>query len=223
MPIITDDGFKIDFDYYPALNPGSPAAILLPDTRCDRSSFGTFPGRLNEIGFNVLAMDFRYKDIIAKSENMAQQIHAIKEQDLDSLVDYDVKGAIEFLSGQINTDAKRICVVGTSLGSRVALSSAVRYGLEAMVLISLSGQEVFPGGVAVRTLLSEFGDKPALFITTENDWGNYNMAPADNRMYMNWVKGRGELKIWPGSEHGMEILERSEASQFILSWLKKNV
>lgn len=223
--ILTDDQTKLDFDYYPASGQDSPAVILLPDTRCDRKkSFGSFPQILNQAGFAVLAMDFRYKDLIARAGRKLQQIQTIQRQNLEVLVDQDVKSALDFLSRQHDVDPKRICLIGVSLGSRVALKAGVKYRPEALVLVSLSGDEVFmPGSGSIQQLLDEYGDRPILFMTSEKDWGNNYKAAEDNMRYITWVKGKGELKIWPGSGHGPDILQRSDASQFLLSWLKENI
>ena len=64
VALATGDQIKLDFDYYPAHRPNSPAVILLPDTRCDRKLFGSFPAMLNEAGFGVMAIDFKYKRAI---------------------------------------------------------------------------------------------------------------------------------------------------------------
>jgi dienelactone hydrolase len=224
VSLVTGDQIKLDFDYYPAHRPNSPTVILLPDTRCDRKLFGTISVTLNEAGFGVMAIDFRYKDLIARSGNMSNQIQTIKMQNFDVLVDQDVKSAIDFLSRQDGVDPKRICIIGTSLGSRVALKSGVNYSPKALVLISLSGQEVFTAGsTSIQQLLSEYGDKPILFMTSAKDWGNNYRAAEDNKLYMNWAKGKCELKIWPGSEHGVDILKSREAAQFVLSWLRQNI
>lgn len=223
-PLITGDQIKLDFDYYPAHKSNATTVILLPDTRCDRKNYGTFPVWLNEAGFGVMAIDFRYKDLIARSGNMSKQIQTIKRQNLDVLVDQDVKSAIDFLTRQNSVDTRRICIIGTSLGSRVALKSGVNYSPKALVLISLSGQEIFTtGSIPIQQLLSEYGDKPILFMTSEKDWGNNFRAAEDNKLYMKWVKGKCELKIWPGSKHGVDILKSGEAAQFVLLWLRQNI
>jgi predicted esterase len=141
--LVTGDQVKLDFDYYPAQQPNSPTVILLPDTRCDRKTFGTFPSKLNKAGFNVMAMDLRYKDLIAKARHMPQQIQTIQQQNFDVLVDQDLKSVLDFLSKQDGVDPNRICILGTSLGSRVALASGVKYKLKALVLVSLSSEELF--------------------------------------------------------------------------------
>jgi dienelactone hydrolase len=224
VALVTGDQIKLDFNYYPAHRPNSPTVILLPDTRCDRKLFGTFSAMLNEAGFGVISIDFRYKDLIARSGNMSNQIQTIQRQNLDVLVDQDVKSAIDFLSRQDGVDPKRICIIGASLGSRVALKSGVNYSPKALVLISLSGQEVFTAGsTSIQQLLSEYGDRPILFMTSAKDWGNNYRAAEDNKLYMNWAKGKCELKIWPGSEHGVDILKSREAAQFVLSWLRQNI
>jgi dienelactone hydrolase len=196
----------------------------LPDTRCDRKHFNTFPAKLSKAGFNVMAIDFRYRDLIARSGNMQQQVQTIQKQNLDVLVEQDVKSALDFLSKQNGVDLKRICILGTSLGSRIALKSGVQYKPRALILVSLSGEELFPTGkIFIKELLSEFGDKPILFMSSVKDWGNNFRAAENNKLYMGWVKGKCDLKIWPGSEHGIDILNISEAEQLVLSWLKQNL
>jgi dienelactone hydrolase len=222
--LVTGDQVKLDFDYYPAQQPNSPTVILLPDTRCDRKTFGTFPSKLNKAGFNVMAMDLRYKDLIAKARNVPQQLQTIQQQNLDIVVDQDLKSALDFLSKQDSVDSNRICILGTSLGSRVALASGVNYKLKALVLVSLSGEELFTTRkTPIKELLIEYGDKPILFMSATKDWGNNFKAPEDNKQYMNWVKGKCELKIWPISGHGVEILNFNEAETFVLAWLKNNI
>ena len=83
---------------------------------------------------------------------------------------------------------------------------------------------MFPAGkILIKELLSEFGDKPILFMSSVKDWGNNFRAAENNKLYMGWVKGKCDLKIWPGSEHGIDILNISEAEQLVLSWLKQNL
>jgi dienelactone hydrolase len=222
--LVTGDQVKLDFDFYPAQQPNSPTVILLPDTRCDRRTFGTFPSKLNKAGFNVMAMDLRYKDIIAKARNMPLQLQTIQQQNFDVVIDQDLKSALDFLSTQNGVDLSRICILGTSLGSRVALASGVKYKLKALVLVSLSGEELFTTRkTPIKEVLFDFGDKPILFMSFVKDWGNNYKAPEDNKMYMNWAKGKCELRIWPGSGHGVGFIAISEAEQFVLSWLKQNV
>ena len=224
ISLLTDDQIRLGFDYYSANRPNSPTVILLPDTRCDREIFGSFPAMLNEAGFSVIAIDFRYRDLIARSGNISNQIKTIQKQNLDVLVDKDVKSAIDFLSRQDGVDLKRLCIIGTSLGARVALKSGVNYRLKALVLVSLSGNEVFTAGSAsIQQLLSEYGDNPILFMTATKDWGNNYRAAEDNKLYMAWVKGKSDLKVWPGSGHGIDILKKGEAAQFVLSWLRQNI
>jgi dienelactone hydrolase len=221
--IITGDQKKIAATYYPALSPNAPGVILLPDTRCNRKHFGHFPTKLNEAGFAVLAMDFRYKDLIAQARSREEEISTIKKQDLYSIVEHDIKSAIDFLSGQKGVDSDRIALIGASLGTRVGLISAVNFRVKALVLISLSGQEALPGGKPIKQLLEEYGDRPILFMTSEKDWGGNYKAAEHNKIYFTWAKGKKELKIWPGSGHGVGILKRQEASKFVLLWLKNNL
>lgn len=223
VSLVTDDKKKLTADYYPAKSPSAPAVILLPDTRCDKNVFGSFPSELNNAGFTVLAIDMRYKDLIAKAGSRDDAIKTLQNQNLYEAVDYDVKSAIDFLSDQASVNSSRIGFIGTSFGSRVALLSGIKYDSEALVLVSLSGEEAFPGGKPVKQLLDQYGDKPILFMTCEKDWGGNYKAAEDNRLYYQWAKGDKDLKIWPGSKHGVEIMKDNEASEYIILWLKSKL
>jgi len=216
----TVDEKKLAADYYPAKLPSAPAVILLPDTRCDKNVFGSFPLELNNAGFTVVSIDLRYKDLIDRAGSRDEAIKTIQKQNLYEAVDYDVKSAIDFLSDQKGAGPARIGIIGTSFGSRVALLSGIKYDLEALVLVSLSGEEALPGGKPVKQLLDEYGDKPILFMTCEKDWGGNYKAAENNRLYYEWAKGDKDLKIWPGSRHGVEIVKDKEASEYIINWLK---
>jgi dienelactone hydrolase len=224
VTIITDDQKKIAATYYPAPSPNSPGVILIPDTRCDRKkSFGRFPSTINKAGFAVLALDLRYKDLIARARSKEEAISLIQKQDLYALVKFDIKSAIDFLSRQEEVNPERIALIGTSLGTRVGLISGVKYKVKALVLISLSGEEALSDGKPIKQLLEEYGDRPILFMTSEKDWGANYKAAEHNKLYFNWAKGEKELKIWPGSSHGPDIFNIEEAFEFMLSWLKDNL
>jgi dienelactone hydrolase len=221
--LITDDQKKLSAMYYPPTMTNSPGVILLPDTRCDGMKFGSIPEKVNEAGFAVLSMDFRYKDVIAKAGSQKEQIRTIQKQDLGALVNYDTKSAIKFLASREGVDPKRIALIGTSLGSRVALISGIKYDSKALVLISLSGEVALPGYKPTKELLSDYGEKPVLFMTATKDWGGNYKAAEHNKLYYEWAKGEKELKIWPGSAHGIGILGKKEATSFVISWLKNNL
>lgn len=221
--LITDDQKRLSAMYYPPTMPNAPGVILLPDTRCDGMKFGSIPEKLSEAGFAVLSMDLRYKDLIAKAGNRREQIKTIQKQDLRALVKYDTKTAIKFLASLKEVDPERIALIGTSLGSRVALISGIEYDSKALVLISLSGEIALPGYKPTKELLSDYGKKPILFMTATKDWGGNYKAAEHNKLYYEWAKGEKELKIWPGSDHGIGILRKKEATSFVISWLKNNL
>jgi dienelactone hydrolase len=221
----TDDKEKIKATYYPSTSTNAPGVILIPDTRCDGSVFAKqasdFPSKLNNAGFSVLAMDLRYKDLVARATRPDEQIKLLQSQDLYAPVNFEIKSGLDFLS-QRGIDANRIALLGTSYGSRVALHSGVKYKTKALVLVSLSGQEALPGK-AVKELLEEFGEMPILFMTSEKDWGGDYKAAEHNKLYFEWAKGKKELKIWPGSAHGVTILNIKGATDFTIRWLKENL
>jgi len=224
ITLSTEDNEKISATFYPPPSPNAPGVILIPDTRCDRTLFGDFPSNLNRAGFAVLSMDMRYKDLIAQAGNKEEAIDLIKRQDLYAPIKYDIKSGIDFLGNQKGVDAGRIALIGASFGSRESLISGVKYKkIKALVLVSLSGEEAIPGGKTVKALLEEYGNRPILFMTSEGDWGGNYKAAEHNKEYIKWAKGKKVLKVWPGSDHGISIIDNEEASDFIVLWLRNNL
>jgi len=222
VKLTTEDQKQIHTTYYRSPSGQAPGVILVPDTRCDGSVFDRFASKLNKEGFNVLAMDLRYKDLIARAGRPEAQIKLLLSQDVYAPVQYEIKSAMDFLTAQKEVNPDRIALLGTSYGSRVALHSGVKYKVKALVLVSLSGQEALPGK-GVKELLEEYGDRPILFMTSEKDWGGNYKAAEHNKLYVDWAKGKRELKIWEGSAHGVDILSIKDASDLTIKWLKENL
>lgn len=221
--LTTEDNENISATFYPTSSPNAPGVILLPDTRCDKDRFDDFPLNLNKAGFAVLSMDLRFRDLIAQARSKEQAIDILKKQDLYAPIKYDIKSALDFLTRQKGVDPGRIALIGTSFGARLALLSGVKYMIKALVLVSLSGQEAIPGGKPIKVLLEEYGNRPILFMTSEKDWGGNHKAAQNNKQYFEWATGIKDLKIWPGSDHGIDIVNTDEASTFIIAWLKNNL
>lgn len=220
--VTTADKKFIDITYYPAAAERAPVVVLIPDTRCDRSVFRKLPSQLQKADFAVVATDLRYKTLIAGARSREEAIRTLQSQDTYAPVAYDVKSVIDYVAQKKDIDSARIALLGTSYGSRVAIHAGVQYKVAALVLVSLSGDEALQGK-AVRQLLEEYDSKPVLLMTTEKDWGNNFRAAQDNKTYAGWGKGKRDLKIWPGSAHGPDIVEDKEASAFVIEWLKANL
>jgi dienelactone hydrolase len=220
--LTTADKQSIDITYYPAAAERAPVVILIPDTRCDRSVFRKLPLQLQKAGFAVVTTDLRYKTLIARARSPEEAIRTLQRQDTYAPVAYDVKSVLDYVAQKKDVDSARIALLGTSYGSRVAIHAGVQYKVAALVLVSLSGDEALPGK-AVRQLLEEYESNSVLLMTTEKDWGNKFRAAEDNKTYAGWGKGKRDLKIWPGSAHGVDIVEDKDPSAFVIEWLKANL
>lgn len=223
VDLITSDQKKLEINYWPPRQANAPAIILVPDTRCDGKIFGELSSHLNKAGYAVIAMDMRYKDIIAKTKNIEDAISLIQKQDLYPLVDFDLESVMEFVKSKSEIDQNRICLIGTSLGSRVVIAGGRKYNVSAMILVSLSGEEAWPGGGNIKDLLEQYGARPILFISAERDWGGNYKAAEFNRKYFNWAKEKKDLKIWEGQGHGVDLLKSDQNIQYVIEWLKTNL
>jgi dienelactone hydrolase len=220
--VVTVDKKSVDITYYPCDSERAPVVVLIPDTRCDRSVFRSLPTQLQKAGFSVVTTDLRYKTFLQGARNPQDMIRMLQSRDLYAPVTYDLKAVIDYVAQKKEIDPARIALLGTSYGSRVAIHGGVHYKATALVLVSLSGKEALPGRT-VRQLLEDYDDRPILFMTSEKDWGNNFRAAEDNKTYIGWGKGKRDLKIWPGSAHGADIVEGKEPSAFLIEWLKRNL
>jgi hypothetical protein len=223
LTLATDDGQRLSATYYPAPIPGARAVILLPDARCDRSAFDNLPLHLHRAGFVVLSIDFRYKNFVGRSGSREEAIRLIGTQDLESVADYDAKSAIDFLTLHGGVERSRIALVGIDLGADVALTSGVRYGSGALVLISLSENMTIPRSGSVEGLLRQFAPRPALFMVSEKDQEGNPRAVERNRRYYEGYRGKKEMSVCPGSANGAEILKTRKGRNVLLWWLKENL
>jgi hypothetical protein len=48
-----------------------------------------------------------------------------------------------------------------------------------------------------------------------------NSAVLANKLYLGWAKGKKELKIWPRSAHGVDILDNKKATDFTIARLRE--
>jgi hypothetical protein len=60
-------------------------------------------------------------------------------------------------------------------------------------------------------------------MTATKDWGGNYKAAEHNKRYYDWKNGKKELKIFSGSGHGVGILKKKEAIEFVTGWLKSHM
>lgn len=131
------DGFQISADYFPpkAAEPPAPIVILLHMYRSDRSAWKPLIDPLHQAGFAILAIDMRGHGESATSETRRRA--AERDTRLFEDVQYDLRGAYDWLSEQKGVDRARFAVVGASVGCSIALQYAAKdRSVDAVVCLS---------------------------------------------------------------------------------------
>jgi len=184
----TGDGVTLSGHLFGSGPSGVVLAHMYP---ADQTSWYATAERLAQEGYLVLTFDFRgYGD----SEGTKQI----------ELIDRDVVAAIKELAG---AGATRVALIGASMGGTAGLIAASQATPVSIAgVTTLSAPVEFKGlsaGEAIPKLTV-----PLLFIAAEDDSG------ADGARELHELAGsEAELELFPGDEHGTELLEGPHAEE----------
>jgi len=182
---------------------GGPAAVVLSHMfPTDQASWFPFARRLAGEGYGVLAYDFRG---YGKSGG-ARQIQQI---------DRDARAAAQFVRTR---GARRVALVGASMGGTASVKAAAALGADALVVISspmsFRGLTVSASELARLTM-------PSLWITSEGD-----SVTASMRAMHAAAAGPKTLQIYPGSAHGTYLFDSpyaEDVARRIIGFLTQHV
>ena len=167
VTINSPDGVKIIGSYYETPKPNSPAVLLLHQWQSDRHSYNDFAKRLQEKGFNVLAIDGRgFGESVKTADGKAVQSE--RTDDAVKAMIADVGTAIDFLLKQKNVDPNEIGIVGASYGSSLAIIYAADDPkVKAVVLLS-PGLNYF-GNMQTRPAVEKYGNRDLFIVASKGD------------------------------------------------------
>lgn len=167
---------------------GEAGIILSHMYPADQRSWFDFAQRLDGKGYRVLTFDFRG---YGESEGQKEI----------SLIHQDLEAAYLFLS----TKAKKIFLIGASMGGTASLKIAAKHPVAGV--ISLSGPDEFKGLSAKEDTAKI--SSPKLFIATQGD----SYAATSAQELYNIARQPKEILIFPGSEHGTDIFSGQKAAE----------
>lgn len=162
---------------------GRRAVILAHMYPTDQRSWFDFAKVAAARGFTAMTFDFRGYGESSGTKEISK-------------IDRDLEGAYLFLKPRAET----IFLVGASMGGTASLIVASRRPVAGV--ISLSGPASFRGLDALQAI--EKVTAPCLFIAAENDPGQ---AASSARLLYDRTKGRKDLLILPGAEHGTFLFD----------------
>ncbi len=165
----TEDNVKIAATYTKPEGPGKHAAFLLVHVLGGKKEdWGDFPAAAAKAGYAVLAIDMRGH---GKSENPLAKDRQKRdiakwEKDEWMMVLKDIKAAKAFLAAKAEVDAKKIVVMGASIGGNLALHYAVE-DTEVKAVAALSPGENYKG-VSAPDAMDKY-DRPFFAAASEDD------------------------------------------------------
>ena len=172
--------------------------MLLHQWGSDRKSYDKFAKRLQAKGFGVLAIDGRgfgesVKTTDGKSVSPSRMDETVKGMKAD------VDNAFQFLTRQKNVDAQRICIVGASYGSSLAMIyGAENKQIKAVALLS-PGLNYF-GNLPIEDAVKNYGERPLLLVAAEDD-----KESAETVKKLKQVNEKYETQIYQKGGHGTAL------------------
>ena len=203
VELTTRDGVVLKSTYYPSetIKSNAPGLILLHMVRSNKESWETFAKAAQQAGYAVLVPDLR-----GHGENEEKNFNYIQ-------MDQDVEAAISWMINRPEIDNDKIGIAGASIGGNLGLLVAGENPkVKSVVMLSpgLNYNEV----ISVDAL-ANYGQRPVMFVATEKDTYSADSARTLNAQAL----GQHQLQIYPGTEHGTDILQAQAGLQpMMLSW-----
>jgi uncharacterized protein len=177
----TADGVELAGDLRGSGSTGVVLAHMFPT---DRASWAEFGSLLADRGYRSLAFDFRGYGASGGEREIPE-------------IWRDVLAAAEELRDR---GARRIVLVGASMGGTAALIAAARSEVTGVVTLSAAG--TFMGLTAPPEVLQAV-DEPKLFIAAQGD----GSAAATAQTFYDTASGAKRLEVVTGADHGTDLLE----------------
>jgi dienelactone hydrolase len=163
----TPDGVRIVADYYPpstAAKKPAPIVIMLHQYPSARGSWAPLVPLFHDAGYVVLAPDLRGhgESVEPKGRNLEEGRKGQSPKHYRAAYQ-DVLGAYEWLRDRKEVDLSRLALIGSSIGSSIALDYAARDKSVDVVVCLSPGPNYF--GVDSMRHIASYGKRPVLLIS----------------------------------------------------------
>jgi dienelactone hydrolase len=201
----TVDGVTLGATLYPIKQPSPPGIVFVHMEGSDRRSWTVFAKRAQMAGYFGVTFDMRGHADSRKAGDATLSYGDFSAQDwLNVLADIEA-AANELVKQGVN--AQNITVAGAGVGGSLALHYALeRTDIAAVLMVS-------PGldykGVKTADAIKAYGKRPSLLISSEGD--SYSVSSGTSLKAAS--EGLCELREYPGSAHGTNLLDGSNAAQ----------
>lgn len=151
--VTTADGLALRAAFHPAPMAGGAGVVLVHGYRGTRTAWDATRLPLRDRGVHVLALDLRGHGRNAKpgKVDLGPRVDA-RDPTLFAAMHADVIAAVRWLVREGGCDARRVAVVGASVGGSVAVDAAARYPNEVAAIAWLSPGAKYLGLDSVASL-----------------------------------------------------------------------
>jgi pimeloyl-ACP methyl ester carboxylesterase len=214
IDIVSSDGININANVY-EISEDAPVILLCHQARFNKFEYAGIAERLNELGFNCVAIDQRSGGPVGDKQNWTN----VRALDQGKGVDYldaekDMAAAIDFVNKKYG---KKVILWGSSYSSTLALYLALE-NKNVSAVISFSPGDYF---ASVRGALSDnlVNLQKPMFVTSSLEEAPYVkdilacMVKTDKQMqFIPAHEGyHGSRALWKGQPDGIEYWKAIEA------------
>lgn len=218
----TSDDIEISGDFWPTSDvfsstsdvKNAPAGILLHMMPATKESWKDFTRKLNQEGFQCLAIDLRGH---GESADGPDGFREFTEKEHQQSIK-DAEAAAEFFVSK-GVPMEKIFLAGASIGANLSLQFQSMHP-EIMASILLS-----PGlnykGIETEAMVKKLKDNQSLFLTAGGENDEYSSETVQKLFELTSSKYK-EMRIFENAGHGTSIFtEEPGLMDEIILWLKK--
>ncbi len=209
----TSDGKEIVGDFYPVENKTAPAVALLHMMPSTKESWRDFAKKLNQTGFQALAIDLRGH---GESQGGPDGFRKFTDEQHQASI-YDIESTVEFFVSR-GVVLENISLAGASIGANLALRFESEHPeIRASVLLS-------PGlgyhGIDIEPMAKKLQSGQAVFFSAGGVNDEYSSETSQK--LFDAVKSKNKrIKIFQNAGHGTTMfLEEPNFMEEIINWFK---
>jgi pimeloyl-ACP methyl ester carboxylesterase len=204
VEIRASDDLTLVGNFFPATDAasdtGAPTVLLLHQYGANKTSWGPLIPALYDAGYTLLAVDLRGHGETGSSQDWVRARQ-------------DTQTWLGWLREQPGVDPERLSIIGSSIGSNLALRGMADDERVVTAVAISPGLNYF--GVTTQDAIETIGRRPVFLITAQLD----TQSSAGVRILATIVKGDALIRIYPGSAHGVSLFGQADLIPMIVSWL----
>jgi pimeloyl-ACP methyl ester carboxylesterase len=205
VEVAASDGLTLVGNFLPAPedaagDTGAPTVLLLHQFGASKASWGSLIPALHDAGYTILAVDLRGHGETGGSLDWPQ-------------AERDTQTWLDWLRQQSGVDEERLSIIGSSIGSNLALRGMANDERVVTAVAISPGLDYF--GVTTQDAVEIIGQRPVLLITAQRD----TQSSAGVKTLAAVVQGDALIRIYRGGAHGVSLFSQADCIPMIVLWL----